>query len=57
MMAEKIQSTINNTIEEVLRIQEEGQTRRRQAESELVKIENELKQKLIESVSAGKGEN
>lgn len=42
------------TIEEVLRIQEEGQTRRREAETELVKIENELKQKLIDSVNAGR---
>lgn len=41
------------TIDEVLRIQSEGQSRRREAETELVKIENELKAKLIEASTGG----
>ncbi|WP_059050686.1 toxic anion resistance protein [Paenibacillus senegalimassiliensis] len=36
------------TLDEVLAIQNEGFTKRRQAEGELVKIENELKNKLLE---------
>ena len=43
------------TIDEVLRIQTEGQSRRREAEGQLLKIENELKQKLIEA-GAGRKE-
>lgn len=37
------------TLDEVLTIQTEGVTKRREAESELVRIENELKSKLLES--------
>lgn len=40
-----------STIDEVLRIQEEGQQRRKSAEAELVQIEQELKDKLLESGS------
>ena len=43
------------TIDEVLRIQTEGQSRSREAEGQLLKIENELKQKLIEA-GAGRKE-
>ena len=37
-----------NTLDEVRRIQDEGRTRRREAEVELGRIEGELKQKLLE---------
>lgn len=37
-----------STLDEVLQIQEEGRTKRKQAEQELVKIENDLKQKLLD---------
>lgn len=40
-----------STIDEVLRIQEEGQQRRKSSEAELVQIEQELKDKLLESGS------
>lgn len=36
------------TLDEVMKIQEEGKTKRREAEQELVKIEEELKTKLLE---------
>lgn len=37
-----------STLDEVLRIQEEGRQKRREAEKELGRIENELKQKLLD---------
>ena len=37
-----------STLEEVIRIQDEGRTKRRESEAELVKIEAELKQKLLD---------
>jgi uncharacterized protein YaaN involved in tellurite resistance len=37
-----------STIEETLMIQEEGRTKRRQAENEILALENELKHKLLE---------
>lgn len=37
-----------STLDEVLRIQEEGRQKRREAEAELVRIEGELKNKLLE---------
>ena len=61
LMAEKIQSTIVNTIplwksqmvlalgiEEVLKIQTEGREKRRNAEAEMQRMEDELKKKLLE---------
>ena len=36
-----------STLDEVLRIQEEGRQKRREAEAELNRIENELKNKLL----------
>ena len=36
-----------STLDEVLRIQQEGREKRREAEAELYKIENELKEKLL----------
>ena len=37
-----------STLDEVMKIQDEGRQKRREAETELVRIENELKQKLLE---------
>lgn len=39
--------TLINTLDEVMKIQEEGRTRRRSAEEELKRIENEMRQKLL----------
>ncbi|MCY9004395.1 toxic anion resistance protein [Peribacillus frigoritolerans] len=44
----KTQANLISTLEETMRIQEEGRHKRRQAEQELVSMENELKQKLLE---------
>ena len=43
----KTQENLVTTLEETLRIQSEGRTKRRQAEQELISMENELKQKLL----------
>ena len=37
-----------DTLDEVLRIQTEGRAKRQAAEAELVKLENELREKLVE---------
>lgn len=37
-----------STLEEVIKIQDEGRTKRRESEAELAKIESELKQKLLD---------
>lgn len=42
------QANLISTLEETLRIQEEGRHKRRHAEQELAAMENELKQKLLE---------
>lgn len=44
----KTQENLISTLEETLRIQEEGRQKRRLAESELANMENELRQKLLE---------
>ncbi|MFS0597880.1 toxic anion resistance protein [Peribacillus frigoritolerans] len=44
----KTQANLISTLEETMRIQEEGRHKRRQAEQELASMENELKQKLLE---------
>lgn len=44
----KTQENLISTLEETLRIQEEGRNKRRQAESDLASMENELRQKLLE---------
>ena len=36
------------TIDDVMKIQEEGRTKRREAEVQLTKLENDLKSKLLE---------
>ncbi|GIN19909.1 MAG TPA: toxic anion resistance protein [Bacillus bacterium] len=43
----KTQANLITTLEETIKIQEEGRTKRAQAEQELVTMENELKQKLL----------
>ena len=40
--------SLNTTLDEVVKIQEEGKARRRAAEQELGRIEGELKQKLLD---------
>jgi uncharacterized protein YaaN involved in tellurite resistance len=44
----KTQENLITTLEETLRIQEEGRNKRHQAEQELAAMENDLKQKLLE---------
>lgn len=44
----KTQENLISTLEETLRIQEEGRTKRRQAEMELSNMENDLRLKLLE---------
>ncbi|MBS8265739.1 toxic anion resistance protein [Mesobacillus boroniphilus] len=44
----KTQENLITTLEETLRIQQEGRTKRRQAEQDLAAMENELKLKLLE---------
>ena len=46
---QKTNQTLIDTIDEVIRIQDEGRAKRQEAERELVRIENELKTKLLES--------
>ena len=46
---EQTNQTLIDTIDEVIRIHEEGRTKRAEAEKELVRIENELKTKLLEA--------
>ena len=43
----KTQSNLISTLEETIKIQQEGRTKRAQAEQELISMENELKQKLL----------
>ena len=45
---QKVNDELIATLEETIRIQEEGHTRRLQAESELLRLQGDLKQKLIE---------
>ncbi len=40
--------TLISTLDEVMKIQEEGRTKRKNAETELIRIENEMRQKLLE---------
>lgn len=44
---QKVNADLISTIEEVIRIQREGRNKRQAAEQELLKIENDLKQKMI----------
>ncbi|PKK40699.1 putative protein YaaN [Clostridiaceae bacterium JG1575] len=49
----KVNDDLISTIEETIKIQREGQTKRLAAEQELLKIEDTLKQSLLKSVGAG----
>lgn len=40
--------TLISTLDEVMKIQEDGRTKRKNAETELIRIENEMRQKLLE---------
>lgn len=51
----KTQESLISTLEETLRIQQEGRARRFQAEQELATMENELKQKLMNLKGPGPG--
>lgn len=44
----KVQGDLITTLEETLRIQQEGHTRRMQAEAELSTLEGDLKKKLLQ---------
>jgi uncharacterized protein YaaN involved in tellurite resistance len=44
----KVNDDLISTIEETLKIQAEGKAKRQEAETELTKIENDLKAKLVE---------
>lgn len=46
--------TLISTLDEVMKIQEEGRTKRRSAETELIRIEDEMRQKLL-AVSRSSG--
>ena len=46
----KTQENLVSTLEETLRIQAEGRAKRRQAEQELISMEDQLKQKLLNCV-------
>ncbi len=50
---EKTQASLITTIDEVLKIQDEGRTKRREAEAKLVKLEDELRQKIMDAAAAG----
>jgi uncharacterized protein YaaN involved in tellurite resistance len=43
---QKVNADLISTIEEVIRIQQDGRIKRQAAEQELLKIENDLKQKM-----------
>jgi uncharacterized protein YaaN involved in tellurite resistance len=45
----KVNDDLIGTIEEVIRIHQDGRAKRQQAEQELIKIEGDLKQKLLQS--------
>jgi uncharacterized protein YaaN involved in tellurite resistance len=44
-----VNTDLISTIEEVIRIQQDGRNKRQAAEQELLKIENDLKQKMVSS--------
>jgi uncharacterized protein YaaN involved in tellurite resistance len=51
----KVHADLVSTIEETLNIQQQGKVKRREAETELVKLENELKDKLRQVKTASPG--
>jgi uncharacterized protein YaaN involved in tellurite resistance len=53
----KVNADLIATLEETIRIQEKGKAARKSAEAELVKIESELKNRLVEIKSSGRSVN
>ncbi|MCB9496602.1 MAG: toxic anion resistance protein [Fibrobacteria bacterium] len=49
----KVNEDLLSTIEETMRIQQDGREKRRQAETELVRMESDLKKKLLEVATDG----
>ena len=49
---EKTHASLITTMDEVLKIQDEGRTKRREAESELRRLEDELRQKIMSATAA-----
>ena len=47
--------TLMTTLDDVMKIQEEGREKRRLAEADLQRIENEMRQKLLEISSNSRG--
>lgn len=43
-----------STLDEVVRIQEEGRRKRREAEAEITRLETELKEKMLQSMTAAR---
>ncbi len=54
---EKTQANLISTIDEVLKIQDEGRTKRREAEVELVRLEDELRAKIMSAASRAAAAN
>lgn len=54
---EKTQANLISTIDEVLKIQDEGRTKRREAEAELVRLEDELRAKIMSAASRAAAAN
>ena len=53
---EKTQANLISTIDEVLKIQDEGRTKRREAEAELVRLEDELRAKILSAAGRTAGQ-
>ena len=54
---EKTQASLISTIDEVLKIQDEGRTKRREAEAELVRLEDELRAKIMSAANRAAAAN
>ena len=54
---EKTQANLISTIDEVLKIQDEGRTKRREAEAELVRLEDELRAKIMSAAARSTAAN
>ena len=54
---EKTQANLISTIDEVLKIQDEGRTKRREAEAELVRLEDELRVKIMSAAARAASAN
>lgn len=54
---EKTQASLISTIDEVIKIQDEGRAKRREAEAELVRLEDELRAKIMTAASRAAADN